>query len=541
MKKTRFWKVYTIAAAAAAVFLFAGLVVFYAFIASYEKAQPEYTARQYADTLTDDAVSKWKWDTKPDAVSPYETVEAIRSQYLAALVSISGTYSVRKDFTQYTAENPVFLILKGDTEIGSLVLSPGGKGTFGMDRWSVSDASADLSPLIRQKEYLVYVPTGASLTVNGQPGRQEDRTQTDIPYKYASRYEANTTRGWELYKISGLCAEPILSCQLNGEECPAESAENNSMYFRFPPTSLHTFTVTVPENASVTVNGIPADKADAAPDRIPYEYVSAEASLENLPSAVRYTFSGLFSRPEIAGMMGEIPLSFEAAGNSWTASYPDELKYSAEIRVPAGASVTMHGTDCSAFYTHTEDAFPSLSKHISQMPKFDVYTVRGLYLSPENSVKATLNGTDLPLSQTLTSFDAVITAKFPESEHQAVEDLAMAFTKSYIHYTGQGFNNTDRNLADVLSYVIPKTDTYTRIEKSRIAFIYVTPVLSSKYKTLDVSAVTCYSDTLYECTVAFDVQQNTYGHLRDYAGSFQLVIAQVNGVWKIADMQIITK
>ena len=175
------------------------------------------------------------------------------------------------------------------------------------------------------------------------------------------------------------------------------------------------------------------------------------------------------------------------------------------------------------------------------MPAYDVYTLRGLYLAPDDSVQVSLAGTELPVAAERTEFDVQCTAKFPPSENSSLSARAMDFAKAYITYTGQGFNNTDQHLADVLSYVIKNTDTYKRIENSKIAFIYVTPVLSSKYNSLEVTSVTQYNDTLCACTVEFDVQQNTYGHLRDYVGTFHLIFTEIDGRWMIADMQIFTK
>ena len=54
MKLSRFWKIYIFSVAAVLLMLIVGLSVFYAFIASYEKSQPEYAVREYTTTLTDD-------------------------------------------------------------------------------------------------------------------------------------------------------------------------------------------------------------------------------------------------------------------------------------------------------------------------------------------------------------------------------------------------------------------------------------------------------------------------------------------------------
>ncbi len=541
MKLSRFWKIYLISFISAICVVAIGLGVFYGLIDSYEKSQPEYAAQAYADALTDKMLSRLVMDALPETISIYETREELRAFCMLELDALDGSFTVRKDYKNYSSAKPSFNIIKDSVVVACISLARDEDGSFGMKRWRIEKVSALpenwTSPPM---EYMFYVPAGASLTINNVDVSDEDLTDTDIPYTYTSVYEPNSSSRWNIYTARDLHMTPNVSCSWGDDVCPSE-IHGNTYLFKYPASAENTYTITVPQEAVVSVNKIPLTEKDITARNIPYEYHKAEAALSTLPTAVTYSVSGLFDVPEMKAVLGETELEFSKEGSVYTAVYPADMLYSCTIRVPAGSTVTLHGTDCSAYLTGQETAFTALSAHITSLPVYDVYTVSGLYTSPAEGITVTLNGEALPFTVQTDGYTVGVRAGFAYVENKEIDDRAIAFVRDYITYTAQGYNNLDANLQRVLAYVLPYTEAYSRIANSRIGIYYVTPVTANEYRKLDVSSIIEYSDDLYGCTVDFDVMQKTYYVQNDYAGQIQLLFVKKNGVWKVADMQIDSK
>lgn len=539
--KKSFWKLYFSVFAVCIVFTLAGLGLFWSFIDSYEKAQPENFAASYAAALSVEKLSDLLDESLPDVFSPYEDVNGIRSAYLTSLSAINGDFTARKNFLAYTADKPVFYLEKGNTTVAEITLGSHEDGAFGFRRWKV------LSSVIRtdgwapqEKTYTVFSPKGAIITVNGIAVPTEARTETDVDYGFADAYVSPGSVLWDVYTVTGIYGAPDVVCMLNSEWCSALT-EGTSILFKYPESMTKTYEITAPAEAQVLVNGKVLDDIYITDTDLPYNYLAAESSLSTLPTAVTYTLDGLFAQPEIQVSLGETQLAIREKDGKYVADYPDSHLYTCTIRAPKGSKVTLHGADCEVYRVGTEPVFPELSDQISHMPIWEIYTVTGLYVSPAEAVSVEREGEFLATIVTTESFDVQCVVKFPEVENSILNERAHDFLMDYIAYTGNGFSNIDANLEKVLAYVIKDSNTYKRIKNSREAIRFVTPVQKTTYNKQEIVSSVKYSEGLWEYAIEFDIDQNTAGYLRKYVGTFSLLFAEINGEWMLADMSIVTK
>ncbi|MBR2848456.1 MAG: hypothetical protein IKB87_03255 [Clostridia bacterium] len=549
MKLSRFWKIYIFSVAAALLVLIVGLSVFYAFIASYEKSQPEYAASEYATTLTDNVFADILKEINMRSASEYETGEQLKKVLLDAFETLNGDFSVRKNYKKYSSDAPVFSLTKDSVTVADIYLESAENGLFGMKRWKIADLQILTANLIPAPEdYTFYAPSDAVLSVNGITLLPENKSD-QVPYRFTSPYEPDSTASWDVYTVTRLFQKPNVTCSLNGDACSFEEKENTFL-IKYPQTLTATYSLTVPNEALVTINGVTLKPEHITNASIPYEYSPLEATLSGLPYAVTYTISDLFHEPDLQGVLRGTSLEFTLEEDTYTAAYPQSMLYACTIRVPVGSEVFLRGMPCNEYFTEQMTGYDALSAHIKSLPMFDVYTLPALYISPADEITVMLNGESLAVrSETTDIFHIVSTSAFPKAENETVAEQALVFLRDYITYTGEGYKNLDTNLYRVLAHVIPNTETYLRIANSRIGIYYVTPVNHNDYKRQEITSITRYADDMYGCTVSFEVIQKTYYIQNgenaclenDFVGEMHLIYIHQNGVWKVADMQIDSK
>lgn len=297
------------------------------------------------------------------------------------------------------------------------------------------------------------------------------------------------------------------------------------------------YTVTLPEGSVLELNGKVLDDSYIIERDIPYSANPIEASHTDLPCAVTYETELLNAQPTLKARYKEHDLEFSYTDGAYTAKYPASLLYSATVKVPSGASVTVRGTDISSHYEKmTESAFGGLIAEGLTVPSFDVYTIHGLY-APIDNVNVSLNGTALQFEESTDGMAQSITVDIGGVSDDTVAKFADDFTRAYFHYTSSGYRNTAENLAAALSYVLNGSELYTRIRDSKVGYDFVTPVTSQVYNRLEVVRMYRLEDSSYVVKLAFDVDHQIYSESRSYKGDISLHIVNV-GTYKIANMVI---
>lgn len=166
MRSHRFAIGLIIYAAVLSLLIFAGLFLFWHYIAAYELSLVESVMDGYlADGLTEDV----NRDIDRFALS-HETVFESAGDIAGALRSAveNGELTYRKAAGEYTSEEPVYSIRLGKQELGRVYFRSysGGGLDFGFPRWFVHRTELDLDGFSR--DYTVLAPSGAPVALNGE-------------------------------------------------------------------------------------------------------------------------------------------------------------------------------------------------------------------------------------------------------------------------------------------------------------------------------------------------------------------------------------
>ena len=297
------------------------------------------------------------------------------------------------------------------------------------------------------------------------------------------------------------------------------------------------YSVKVPEGSTVMLNGAPMSESYVSDKNLPYSTLDVEKGAKGLPTAKVYETELLDKKPEVSVRLGDTELEVSYSDGVFTANYPDSLLYSATVKVPAGATVTVRGNDLASTIAKTsESAFGGLIAEGLVVPSFDVYEIDGLYC-PLADVSVTLNGEELTFEDTVDGTVQSISVDIGSVTNDSVSTFADSFIRAYFHYTSSGYRNTAENLAAALAYVQNGTELYTRIRDSKVGYDFVTPVTSQVYNRLEVTRMYRLEDSSYVVSVAFDVDHQIYSESRSYKGDIFLHIVDAGG-YKIANMVI---
>ena len=146
------------------VIIFAGLFVFWRFIAAYELSRTDGAMDRYMETALPAELEQAITDFVAGRTD-FESEEA-QTRALGERLSV-GTLTYRKDPERFAEEAPMYLIRLDKQVIGTVELKsePGGLFSFGLSRWDVRDAEFDLG--VFAKTYTVTAPEEADITVNG--------------------------------------------------------------------------------------------------------------------------------------------------------------------------------------------------------------------------------------------------------------------------------------------------------------------------------------------------------------------------------------
>lgn len=173
--KHGFWKGLLIYVICAVVLIFAGLGVFWMYMAAYEASRTDGVMDRYMETQL--------WPDLEQAIADfvegrtrYEPEEA-QAEALRDILE-SGELSYRKDPEKYHERTPVYIVLLDKRELGRIWLKSesGDLFSFGLPRWEVRSSGFnlgfnlgfDLSQFA--VNYCVYAPADVAVTVNGEGG-----------------------------------------------------------------------------------------------------------------------------------------------------------------------------------------------------------------------------------------------------------------------------------------------------------------------------------------------------------------------------------
>lgn len=166
-QKRRFAVGLAVYAALLTLVIIAGLMLFWQYIAAYERSLADGAMDRYmANELMADI------DREIDRFAaarqtPFESAQEIAAALRLAVVSGELTY--RKDLREYTPEEPVYSVRLDKRELAKVCFRPysGGALDFGFERWYVRRTEFDLDGFAQS--YVVQVPTETAVEANGEP------------------------------------------------------------------------------------------------------------------------------------------------------------------------------------------------------------------------------------------------------------------------------------------------------------------------------------------------------------------------------------
>lgn len=235
-------------------------------------------------------------------------------------------------------------------------------------------------------EQTVTVPKGAEVYVNDIRLTTEYISEKDVAYPFLNPLEKELENAPKstVYKISGLYNTPELRVVYDGEELESEEREGKALY-RFKNSGMD-YTLQLPKNAIVTVNGIDISGKDEYISSKGVEYFDVRAYKEELvnPSVCNvYTLKGMLFVPEIlvkdsAGK--EYSLTQSSAGeysckelpketlieeytvlaNSFTVDMMEYMFYGREMLAETFSKVLSHTRKNSQAYNSIYDSYAGM-------------------------------------------------------------------------------------------------------------------------------------------------------------------------------------
>ena len=295
-----------------------------------------------------------------------------------------------------------------------------------------------------------------------------------------------------------------------------------------------TISVTVPEDASVTLNGRRVDERYIVERGIPYPDMTAlEQRFDTYPTLTRYAIDGIYETADVeVAREGALTLLY-ADGTEWRYTLPEGGTHSFLVKAPAEAVVTVNGAALTDAELAATSIYPTRldvpAALLSSLPGYRIYAAGGLYTAPEISA-ALPDGTPLvaetapdgSIAYTLGPSDALY-----EANHGRVEE----FLRALCEY---GAGHTARYAPIVyVAHGSPLSAYITRASGSLYWTVGVatnyTQISSSEYIPLGADAflckgqVVCSTQTRFQ-TVNFDlnydmlwVRQGTAWMVQDLA------------------------
>ena len=240
--------------------------------------------------------------------------------------------------------------------------------------------------------------------------------------------------------------------------------------------------------------------------------------------------------PEITAVMDNVVLEVFEQGTDVHVSYPESMYYTATFTVPAGCEVIVNGQSLGdAEMVSTISAYPELFESRADAPALCVYALERLF-APVSNVTFIFEGQEIEANVVPSGREVAYTVEYPSVSMPSVEEFALDFCKDYFYYTSSGYNNTDRNLAQVLSYMIPNSSIYTRVKKSKIGIDYVTPVTSHKYHEIFAERTIIVDADTAICCIYYDIEQWTYNTQRIYDGHLWILMDKNGDSWMVSGM-----
>lgn len=533
VKKHRFAIALLIYCSALTIVFAAGLFVLWRYLVAYEKSLPDTAVEEFIEGIDADFIQSMLSEIAAPYVTPFEDADEI-IRNIASSLDYDSLICI-KDRTEYTSDNPVYVIMSGSRKLFRVWLVKSGE-PLGFGLYPFKAGGFDIySDTLFKPEFSINaaIPEGAVIYVNGIAVDEKYAVGKMTSNDFSTLENPEVYSEWTKYKIKNLYFEPQYHVELDGVHLDWAKSHDTYVFFE-PGTGIADYTLTVPKKADVTVNG----------RSIGDEYLTSGGSYDTNGYETKgeeykvYTFTGLFTPPDITIKIGDkeyIPVRDDL---TYTLDYPSELKYKAVIDVPKGYTPTVNGVKLTDDYiVDTKSAYAGLeefSKYLKLSPTVVTYEIDGFFKKPDVKV----DGCDIVITEEDNKilFDA---SRLPTDKIKS-ECIAAAeeYVKRYIHYMSRGFDNLDENYKSVVEMMISGTASYKMMGRLKSdSLVWVTPATTT-YNSFSTRVTRVYSDECVVCESEYDVTQNTSGIKNNHSGKISVVLIKANEKWLVASITL---
>lgn len=458
--------------------------VMWSIMTQYEAALPSTAMDEYLLSSRQDmfyfAISNIFNSIDNRFEKPYDVASNLAKEY-------AGTLTYNKLSTEYTQNNPVYIIKHNGENLFKVTLEEGDKtGFMNFSDYQLKSIELVKSDIFSFKSYKIVFASNMLVNINGI-----SLGTTLADFEAVDLFGAD---GYYGITVDNFSYEPEIVALSYLYENSADSvviAKRVGDYYIFERENeeFYTVTVTVPSGAAVAIDG----KAVSS-SFITEQYVAEDGTEMSV-----YTIPTVFTAETIAATLGGKPLELTQDGFNFSASVTGE---ECTVTVPHGAKLFVNGKEVSDSYiTNTSAIWHSDFDEIDDYPTATEYT---LYAYAE-SLTATLDGKEL------TAYTDGEKTVFTEAESEdlakAYSDSATEFVHQYLYYSTQGYRNTDQNLADTLALVAPSSPLRSYLKLANVGIEYKTPqTMSVEYITAD--SFIPYGDGAFVCNVSYKATLN---------------------------------
>lgn len=428
-------------------------------------------------------------------ISDYEELPQVQYKLKELLKNGELSFTRAENFK---ASMPRYTVYLDGKEIYTLVL----RKTFLLGNAYKVKSFKVSSDFALGNDFVVDVPSGAIVTVNGT--ELERSKSAPVRYYRLSELEESLSDEYscDRYSLGMLFLSPDVSVVYEGKRLSASTIENGVLHYDYPTDMTENYSFTVPEGATVTVNGKVIDREYVSESKLPYPFLSKfENDLSGMPASNVYRLAGMFNAPEVVVTYNGIELSHENGAYR----LPDGMTENLVIMAPDYAVVKVNGkTLSSTEITAKKKELPILagvSGYAKQRPYLTEYTVNGLMTEP--SVTATdKNGKPLTVN-TYYSSDGkmVFNCTSSGTPNATVTKGLTNYTKAYIKYVYSANSGLESNYNAAISYTPYNSNAYYAL-KDTYRTLYDAPQYKNiSYGALKVLEYYKYSDSAYSAIV----------------------------------------
>ena len=457
--------------------------VMWSAMAQFQSAQPFYAVERYIDALDPAEFYNLLLKAHPDMQNPFEPAQETAERLAAEFAPSSLAYS--KLIREYTYENPVYLISAGVTKLLRVTLEIGEKsGLFGFRPYRVQKAELISQELLTKHTLCLIVPADAEIRIGGRIAGET----------CLEAHSAFTVFGggtlFDTYRIENFILEPDIEVRLNGTLLTGSGRWDR--LYDYPEPKLHTVTITAPSEAVIRIGGL----------RVTDVFLKETGStlpdlLGNTISLCTYAVNTVYGEAEVTAHLDETPLLARQEADDYRFDAPAA---SYTLLAPANAKVFANGKALSDDQITAVDAlWKSEFSGLSAAPSATEYTLSNLYAPPVFTAAAD----DISLD-VIPDGAGRYTCIFPADEalQAAYATQAVDFVKAYLHYTTQGYRNTQANLDAVLALTRYPSPLYKNLKNSYIGYMYIAPQAMT-LEAIEAKNFVPYGDSTFTCEISY--------------------------------------